>query len=474
MADLRRFGAADFGLLVIVLALAGGARAGYLITCCDSGRSSGHLRVEDPRPSFAADGQTDLEQLVENLRSGNRFESSSPLDGAVGNTAHTSPGYPWTLGLLARVVNRGGDFDKPTRDELERYVRWGQCGLGTLTAGLYFLFARRAFGSLFVATLAGIFCAVHPFWVIDTATIEDGVLASFFLAAVMFFGVRGVQTSGALSSLLYGLLLAALALTRAALLPFSAVAFLWFLLRCRNVPQGWLCGLLAFLGFVIGLTPWTYYNWERFNHDVIPVVDSQYIHLWEGNNPRATGGPPSNDDLIRLRLIGNPVPRQRRLSEVAYAVEKELGRDQVVAVNRRITAGLDFFFGESWFRDNKFADELSPADSEPMPEWLARAYPGTLAGSLLGMLILGVLGWRWTFGFRFTAMPSSLAVMWIPVPYILSHADFLSGPRLPLDGVLLCYAAFAVGCILPRLSPALWAGDRPVVRGEVVRTNRPR
>ena len=46
-------------------------------------------------------------------------------------------------------------------------------------------------------------------------------------------------------------------------------------------------------------------------------------------------------------------------------------------------------------------------------------------------------------------MPSSLAVMWIPLPYLLSHAEALSGPRLPLDGVLLCYAAFALCGMLP-------------------------
>ena len=46
-------------------------------------------------------------------------------------------------------------------------------------------------------------------------------------------------------------------------------------------------------------------------------------------------------------------------------------------------------------------------------------------------------------------MPAVLAMICVPLPYLLSHAGALSGPRLPLDAVLLCYAAFALACALP-------------------------
>ncbi len=60
-----------------------------------------------------------------------------------------------------------------------------------------------------------------------------------------------------------------------------------------------------------------------------------------------------------------------------------------------------------------------------------------------------MLGWRWSYGWRAESMPAALAMICIPLPYILSHAEFLSGPRLPLDGVLLCFAAFALLCLVP-------------------------
>jgi hypothetical protein len=63
--------------------------------------------------------------------------------------------------------------------------------------------------------------------------------------------------------------------------------------------------------------------------------------------------------------------------------------------------------------------------------------------TVLGMLLLSLPGWRWSYGWRKESMPASLAVVWVPLPYILSHAEFLAGPQLPLDGVLLCYAADA-------------------------------
>jgi hypothetical protein len=78
--------------------------------------------------------------------------------------------------------------------------------------------------------------------------------------------------------------------------------------------------------------------------------------------------------------------------------------------------------------------------------------------TLLVLVILGLLGWRWTYAWRSSAMPSSLAMIWVALPYILSHAEALSGPRLPLDGVLLCYAAFALACLLPGRRQ-LWAGE---------------
>jgi 4-amino-4-deoxy-L-arabinose transferase-like glycosyltransferase len=419
MTEARRLTLAEVLLLAAIVALAGGVRAGYLMYCADEARSDGPLLVEAPLP--------ELNTLVHNLKDHNRFVSRTPFGEEEKDTAHVAPGYPFVMSLVARLVD---DASLPST------MRWIQCGLGALTAGLYFLFSRRAFQSTLVATLAGLLGAIHPFWIVDTATLADGVVATFLLGLALFLGVRANQTSGPLSSLLYGLALAGLALVRAALLPFAFVALAWFLMRSRALTRGWLCALLAFLGFVNGMAPWVVRNWQRYG-EPLPVVDSTYYHLWMGNNPQATGGP-----LERETHYAERTDRERFFAE---EIRKEIRNQPAETVRRRLLAGLVFLFGERWLKEGKLANQTEAS----MPDWLAWPYPIVLQSTLLVLIVLGLLGWRWTYGWRHHSMPAALAMVWIPLPYILSHAESLSGPRLPLDGVLLCYVAFVLACLFP-------------------------
>src|SRR5260370_14435443 len=168
MEPPRSFGLLDFLLFLAVVLAAGGVRAGYLMTCADWGNSAGPLLVQDPQPLQSDRKTTELRALAHSVQEDNSFKCEAPLSTGVEETAHVSPGYPWRLGLLARAV---------PAESLDFVVRWGQCALGALTAGIYFLFARRAFRSLAAGTLAGLLCAIHPYWVIDAAAIADGVLA---------------------------------------------------------------------------------------------------------------------------------------------------------------------------------------------------------------------------------------------------------------------------------------------------------
>jgi 4-amino-4-deoxy-L-arabinose transferase-like glycosyltransferase len=442
MAEPRRFGLPDWLLFVLTLALAAGVRAGYLATCADQGRNGGPLAVQDPE-------RTELDALVRNLKGHQSFQGPAPFAEGEEPTAHRAPGYPWLLSGLARVV------DAPA---LDGTVRWLQCGLGALTAGLYFLFARRAFRSLLVAALAGLACALHPFQVIDTAAVADGVLASFLLALALVLGCRAGQTGGPFASLVYGLALAGLALVRAALLPFAFVALAWLLLRSRRLPRGWLAALLAFLGFANGLAPWTVRNLQAF-HEPVPVVDSAWLHLWVGNNPHADGGPRTREmEDSAPPGLKEVQPQPERYARLAGPVWEEVRSHPAQTLRRRLQAGLAFVFGADWFKNGRLAEETSPGAA--LPDWLARSYPAVLQGTLLALLLLAALGWRWSYGWRWESLPASLALIWVPLPYLLSHAEALSGPRLPLDGVLLCYATFALACLVPGVGQDLLDGPR--------------
>jgi 4-amino-4-deoxy-L-arabinose transferase-like glycosyltransferase len=450
MADVRRFTWADVLLLLTVVAAAAGLRAGYLIVWADQGRQPGPLVVQGPgpiltdlpadTPMFGERPPSETAALAHNLKEHGWYGSLAPFAPAEEQTAHAAPGYPWVLSLLARFV---------PQDQLGTVIRWSQCGLGSVAAGLYFLFARRAFRSRLVAVLAGLLVAAWPFAIVNTAEIADGTLTSFLLALALFLGAEAGQTGGPIASLFYGLTLAALALVRATLLPFAFVALAWFLLRSRAESRGWLCALLAFLGFANGLGPWTVRNYTHFGEPV-PVSDSAWLHLWIGNNPLATGGPatPRTWQQAPAAELAQIKSQPRRYARLGPLVQQEVLAHPGRTVQRRIRAGLYFLLGEQFFTDGRLAD---PTGIGEPPPWAGLA----LNAAVLGLFLLAALGWRWSAVRRRESMPAALAVIWLPLPFLLSHAESLRGPCLPLDGALLCFAAFALAGLIPILGDAV-------------------
>jgi 4-amino-4-deoxy-L-arabinose transferase-like glycosyltransferase len=464
MAYYRRFASGDMLLVLVVLLVAGGVRFWYLSACCGNGENGGPLQVQDASPQLATDPPiSEMSALIGNLKDNHSFSSLAPLAHAEEATAHISPGYPWLLYWMERSpVNLGSG---------ERTMRWVQALLGTLTAMLYYLFTLRAFGSRLAALLAGLLCAVHPFWIVNIAEINDGVISSFLLAASLALGARASQEGSPFSGLLFGLCLAGLSLVRAALLPFGIVALLWFLLRCRNVRRGWLCALLALLGFGNGLATWTIRNHKAENiGGIVPIVDSTFLHLWIGNNPHANGGPLAEDVIVRALAesrgedpmeladaLAHNSNQRDRYDRLAGDVAREFRSQPEAAIRHRIESSLSFVLGSAWSTD-RIIWRTSAPELATAPFAVRALHERWLYGSLLAMCILALLGWRWSYAWRAQAMPASLALIWIPIPYILSHAEAFHGPRLPLDGVLLCYAAFALACAFPTAAAELFSG----------------
>jgi hypothetical protein len=245
---------------------------------------------------------------------------------------------------------------------------------------------------------------------------------------------------------------------RAALLPFALATVVWFLWRSRSLAGGWLGALVGVLGFLIGLAPWAVRTYQVFGEPV-PVVDSAGLHFWVGNNPQADGGPLTeamiDKDLAKeLSDVSRQPERYARLGARAW---EDARQHPDAALRRRLQAALAFLVGADWLRNGTLAETVSPPEGD-MPERLGLALPAALQATLLGMLALAFLGWRWSYGWRWESLPASLAVVWIPLPYILTHAGRLSGPRLPLDGVLLCYAAFALVGLVPGVGGLLREG----------------
>jgi hypothetical protein len=190
-------------------------------------------------------------------------------------------------------------------------------------------------------------------------------------------------------------------------------------------------------------------NYQTF-HDVIPVVDSAWFHLWMGNNPAATG---AEMDRIavqlalskeRLEQLRQEPAENRRYQMLAEDVQQFVRDHPDQAVKNRIKAGVYFWLGEK--------------TSDQVPGWFGENFHLIVNGTLLGMLLLALFGWRWTYPWRMQAGLATLALVFVPLPYIVSHAESLWGPRLPLDGLLMCYAAFALVFMVPGLGNRLARG----------------
>lgn len=447
MREPPPFGTAAWLGLIAVLALAVGTRVGYLVLCCQGGASVPSMAVQGqgPRLDFDAGVQlgshtptdpTEFENLVANLREHRWFGSLAPLADKEEQTAHVAPGYFW----LASFFSSDSD------------LRRVQTGLSVLAVMCLFFFVRLAFASDLVAIIVGILASLHPFWIINLGELADGTLITCLLAASLMLGAIAARTGGPLASVLFGLSLAGLALVRAVFLPFSFLALCWFLLRCRGFKLGWFAGLLAVLGFGNGLAPWMVRNRTAF-HETIPIADSAYLHLWIGNGPKATGGSFDETTLRaslppdRVRELLAESNQAKRYASLGRDVVKAVREDPANAVRLRMSATACFLTGDA-FRERGTLIAVGQTDNDLPP--LVRAWaPFAAHVALGGFLFLAFFGWRFSERWSADSRLATLALVWIPIPYILSHAETLSGPRLPWDAPLIVFAGFAVAWLFP-------------------------
>lgn len=445
------------GLLVFVAALS--SRVYYLHEFqCLEGQPNQVWQVQGRGLVVQPPQTTDLDQLVNNCRKygvPGGYQSAAPLGPDLEEpTAHRAPLYP----VFRTGVEQGAEFVNPYLPVSSMAgLRYVQALLGSLTCLLYFLIAWRAFGqNHLLALAAGLLTAFYPMWILNVAECEDGTLTSFLVAWSLFLSVSIGQRGGAIRSLLLGLVLAALSLTRAALLPFAVVLQLWLFLRSRRFNGGWMCGLLTLIGFAGGLAPWVFYCHQTFKAPV-PIVTTAWFHLWVGNNEASDGAGYQWSMKKRLdpQLVSKleKTPQQDRYELLAEPVLREISEKPWETCKRRLKALCQFLLGSSTFTGPRF----SPGEAAiKPPEWVKPA----LFGSLTAMLGLALLGWRWSYGWKDQSAPVSLAIFWIPLPYLLSHAEQLHAARLPLDGVLILMSALGLLGLLPGIGQGVRAGER--------------
>ncbi|MBX9678161.1 MAG: glycosyltransferase family 39 protein [Gemmataceae bacterium] len=426
-------------LLGAIAALALVLRLGYLHLATDHFRGAAELAVQGTGPRLPlSHAPTDAENLIENLAQDDGwFGGLAPLATHEEKSAHIAPCYPWIRSVLVRLGFSG-----------DRSVRAVNLAWGIGAVVFLFLAARRWY-DLPTAVAVGLLAAIYPFWIINVAEKADGGLIVFWFAASAWLAVRSVQTGEPTTCLAFGLSIGLTALTRAALLPFAVVGMLWFLSRCRHVKFGWFASLLASLGFCIAIGPWMLRCWKEYEK-VVPVADSALLHVYIGNNPWANGGPMDEAKLRstfsadRLEVLRREKNQARRYAMLADNVGEFWRDDPRAALSLRYAAFQRFLFGEKFIDNRKLVERDETARA--LPDSLERRAEFILLTSLLSLWALGLLGWvacRGMTGFL------TAALFAIPLPYVLSHAETLSGPRLPWDAALIVFAGAALAKLWP-------------------------
>ncbi|MFO0864786.1 MAG: glycosyltransferase family 39 protein [Gemmataceae bacterium] len=402
-------------------------------------RGPAALAVQGVGPKLALQHEpTDLENLIENRSQDDGwFGGRAPLATEEEKSAHRAPSYPWLRSIFVRLGFSG-----------ERAVRMFNlaCGIGAVVC--LFLAARRSY-DLSAAVCVGVLAAIYPFWIVNVAEKTDGSLVVFGFAATVWLAVRALQTGGPTASLVFGLALGFIALTRAALLPFAIVGMIWFLIQCRRRTFGWFASLLATLGFSIALGPWMVRCWREYDQ-IVPIADSALLHAYIGNNPWADGGPMDEFKLRatfpcdRLDALLKKRNQAQRYAMLAEEVSSFCRDDPQAAMALRNSAFQRFLFGERFIEHRKLIERDESARA--LPESLERRSEFIMLTSLLSLVALGLLGRVACHG---NTGLLTIALLMVPLPYVLSHAETLSGPRLPWDAALIVFAGAALAKLWP-------------------------
>lgn len=450
-----RFSDFFMGVLFFVLAIA--ARYYYLSHYgFDANAPLAVWQVQGNEIIVDGEGNSETDLLVKNIKTEGLvagFKTITPLSNKLPEiTAHVSPG----LAYFRYAVDTIGEY-VPLKFTQPQFFRYVSILLGGLAVLFWVDSARLMFGgNVLVTALTGLGTALFPIWIINSGEVADGPLVVFLTAAVINLALRTAYQGGMFKATLLGLFLAALVLTRMGLFLFAIVVLLWFLWQSRKIHMGWFSAVLAWVCFFGALVPWSLRNMNQFN-DFVPITTSAWFHLWVGNNAGADGGSynwsmdKNLPEAVRNSLAGmNQAERYNALAEV---VKEYVKQDPNAFVQHRLKAAVQFFAGSNRAH-NVEVFRLGNNSAYP-PGWLRM----TVLGSLVALLLLAMLGWRWSYGWKSTTGLLAVALLTIPLPYILGHADALHGSRLPLDGVLILFAAAGLVGLVPGLNGQLFRGE---------------
>lgn len=201
-----------------------------------------------PLPPVEADA-LDYRNLAVNLAEGRGYSHAAEPPYAFAYTR--SPLFPFMLAFVYRVFGIGSQA-----------AYWMLALLDAATCALLVLFGAAVTGRRAPGVAAGLFWALHPVALSQTAVLLTETPFGFFLAASLYFGARWRRSRRAADWIVFFVLMALASLCRGSLLLFApayAAAHVVCAVRRREVRAAALRALAGVAVYAAVIAPWSVY-----------------------------------------------------------------------------------------------------------------------------------------------------------------------------------------------------------------------
>lgn len=382
------------------------------------------------------------------LARGEGFLSPYDLTATAPPTSWSPPVYPFTIGVVYRVLGVDSSAASLTLSALNALC-FGAVGAGLVVLGRCLFWPP-------VGYVAAALFYVHPMFLRATGKFWDAypALAIFIWLIIAATAMRrGRATPLRMAGLGAGL--GALVLINAS---YGLAIPLLIVIAAGG--QGWLRAVrlagVAVLAFVLVLTPWTLRNYVIFKR-VWFVRGGADMELWFGNLPGATGwlnsysfdAHPGHDPVEHRRLLEWGEPKYFEYCGERFCVN--YGQDPG-AFWRRSLHRVGYLF---------LSDPTDPAHYPLMPDWKWHGVVVSRVGLNGLVTALGLAGaWvAWWLGYR-THWLIGLAVLSV-TPFMVTAV--WDRHTMPLRLLLLLFMAFVLSAVVHRWRRGWWPRPAPVL-----------
>jgi 4-amino-4-deoxy-L-arabinose transferase-like glycosyltransferase len=349
---------------------------------------------------------------------------SSPFFPLTGPTAMVPPIFPYMLASMFHL------FGLYTAKAAFAILSINSL-LSALTCIPIYFSARYALGEK-AARWAGIGWVIYPYAIyFSGARVWDYALTGLLFTTCFCFAQRLHRRRQLVAWLGFGAFYGVTALANPSVLPMFPVFLLLAALQMRRDGERWLLRcVVAAVGVVVVLTPWTIHNY-RAMHFVGPVRDNFWLECWAGNN-----GDTFESNARWAHPASNAMEMQRyeAVGEIAYIAEKKVMAMNFIEHHPMFFAGLSLrrafaYWSGFW--------SFSPSYLSLEPLEIPDVFFCT------GMTVLMLLGARrfWRED-RVRALPFLVLIVFFPITYYFTHAS--PDYRQPIEPEVMVLAVLGV------------------------------